>query len=65
MKATKAVAKKAQKKISEASVTDAMLYQMSYEALLEAGDEWVQFIPVIWREWNDVRISSEFSLQLL
>ena len=39
MKATKAVAKKAQKKISEASVTDAMLYQLSYEALLEAGDE--------------------------
>ena len=26
------------------------LYQLSYEASLEAGQEWVQFIPVIWRE---------------
>ena len=25
-----------------------------YEALLEGGQEWVQFVPVIWREWNDV-----------
>ena len=26
-----------------------------YEALLEAGQEGVQFIPVIWREWDDVQ----------
>ena len=29
-----------------------MLYQLSYEASLEAGQERVQFIPVIWREWD-------------
>ena len=41
--------------------TRAVLYQLSYmyEALLEAGQERVQFIPVIWREWND-RICVEF-----
>ena len=32
--------------------TGAMLYQLSYEASLEAGQVWVQFIPVIWRECN-------------
>ena len=33
-----------------------MLYQLSYEALLEAGQDLVrvQFIAVIWREWSDV-----------
>ena len=34
--------------------TGVMLYQLSYEASLEAGQEGVQFIPVIWREWHDV-----------
>ena len=36
--------------------TGAMLYQLScmYEALLGVGQEWVQFITVIWREWQDV-----------
>ena len=58
--ATKAVAKKAQKKIwgfkrvqtHDLRDTDAMLYQLSFEASLEAGQEWVQFIPIIWREWD-------------
>ena len=31
-----------------------MLYQLSYEASLEAGQVRVQFIPVIGREWHDV-----------
>ena len=30
-----------------------MLYQLSYETLLEADQEQVQFIPVIWRERDD------------
>ena len=30
--------------------TGAMLYQLSYEASLEADQD----LPVIWREWNDV-----------
>ena len=34
--------------------TSAMLYQLDYAALLEAGQVWVQFIPLIWREWHDV-----------
>ena len=34
--------------------TSVMLYQLSYEALMEPGQEQVQFIPVIWREWCDV-----------
>ena len=34
--------------------TGAMLYRPSYEALLEAGQVWVLFIPVIWREWGVV-----------
>ena len=54
--ATKAVGKKAQKKVwgfngirtHELRDTGAMLYQLSYEA----GQVWVQFIPVIWREWD-------------
>ena len=33
-----------------------MLYQLSYEALLEIGQVWVQFIPVIWREWRDAYV---------
>ena len=33
-----------------------MLYQLSYEASLEAGQEQVQFIPVIWREWDDLHM---------
>ena len=36
--------------------TSAMLYQLSYETLLEAGQERVQFPPVIWREWDDVHM---------
>ena len=62
-KATYAVAKKAQKKIwgfngtrtHDLHDTGALLYQLSYmyEAL-EAGQEQVQFIPVLWREWNDM-----------
>ena len=36
--------------------TGAMLYQLSYEALPEAGQEQVQFVPVIWREWEDVHM---------
>ena len=32
----------------------AMLYWLSYEASLEAGQVLVQFIPIIWREWHDV-----------
>ena len=27
-----------------------MLYQQSYEASLEAGQVWVQLIPIMWRE---------------
>ena len=34
--------------------TDAMLYQLSYEASLEAVQVRVQIIPIIWREWHDV-----------
>ena len=60
--ATKSVGQKAQKKIwgfkgiqtHDLCDTGAMLYRLSYEALLGVGQEWVQFIPVIWREWNDV-----------
>ena len=36
-----------------------MLYQLSFEVLLRAGQEWVQLIysiPVIWREWDNVYI---------
>ena len=59
---TKAVAKKAKNKFwgsngiqtHDRFITRAMLYQLSYEALLEAGQEWVQYIPVIWREWHYV-----------
>ena len=36
--------------------TGAMLYQLSYEALLEACQERVQFISVIWREGGDVHL---------
>ena len=36
--------------------TGAMLYQLSYEALPEARQEQVQFVPVIWREWEDVHM---------
>ena len=36
--------------------TGVMLYQLSYEASLEAGQVPVQFIPVIWRVWHDVYI---------
>ena len=36
--------------------TSAMFYQLSYEASLVAGQERVQFIPFIWREWNDVHM---------
>ena len=49
--ATKAIAKKAQKKfwgfkgIGTHDLRD---------TVLGVGQEWVQFIPVIWREWNDV-----------
>ena len=34
--------------------TGAKLYQLSYEASPEAGQVWVRFIPVIWREWHEV-----------
>ena len=33
-----------------------MLYQLSYEASLEARQVWVQFIPVIWRQWQNVYV---------
>ena len=36
--------------------TGAMLYRLIYEALLETGQEQVQLIPVIWREWDNVRM---------
>ena len=36
--------------------TGAMLYQLSCKALLEAGQERVQFIPIIWREWDDLHM---------
>ena len=57
---TKAVAKKAQKKFwgfngirtHDICDTSAMLYRLSYEALLEAGQVRVQFIPAIRREWD-------------
>ena len=60
--ATEAVANKAQKQFWGSNGirthalrdTGAMLYQLSYEASLEAGQVRVQFIPVIWREWHDV-----------
>ena len=32
--------------------TSAMLHQLSYKALLEAGQERVQFIPFIWTQWD-------------
>ena len=32
--------------------TGAMLYRLSYEASLQAGQVRVQFIPIIWREWH-------------
>ena len=38
--------------------TGVMLYQLSYEALLEAGQERVQFIPILWREWDDVYLGN-------
>ena len=58
--ATKAVAKKTQKKFwgfngiqtHNLHDTGAMLYRLSYEALLEAGQVRVQFIPAIRREWD-------------
>ena len=64
--ATKAVVKKPRKNIwgfnriltHDLHDTGAMLYQLSYEALLKAGQEPVQFIPVIWREWQDVYMIS-------
>ena len=57
-----AVTKKAQKKFwgfngiwtHDLRDTGAMLYRLSYEASLEAGQVRVQFIPVIWREWGNV-----------
>ena len=60
--ATKAVANKALKKFwgfngirtHDLRDTGAMLYQLSYEASLEAGQVQVQFISVVWREWHDV-----------
>ena len=60
--ATKAVTNKAPQKIwgsngirtHDFRNTRAMLYQLSSEALLEAGQVQIQFIPVIWREWHDV-----------
>ena len=61
---TYAVTNKAQKKNSEASMgfkhmTSAilvriLLYWLSYEASQEAGQVWVLFTPVIWREWCEV-----------
>ena len=36
------------------AITGAMLYQLSYMKL-EAGQVWVQFIPIIRREWYDVK----------
>ena len=32
--------------------TDVMLFQLSYEASLKAGQVQVQLIPIIWREWH-------------
>ena len=60
----KAVVKKAKKKIwgfngiwtYDFRDTGAMLYQLSYEALLETGQEQVQLIPVIWKEWDRVHV---------
>ena len=34
--------------------TDVRLYRLSYEASPKAGQVQVQFIPVIWREWDYV-----------
>ena len=61
-KVTKAVTNKAQKKfwgsngIRTHDLRDAgaMLYRLGYEASIEAGQELVKFIPVIWREWHGV-----------
>ena len=55
---TLAITNKAQKKFwgsngiltHDLRNTGVMLYQLSYEASLEAGQVWVQFMPVIWRE---------------
>ena len=38
--------------------TDAMLSQLSYEALLEAGQEQVQFVTVIWRAFFVTLVAS-------
>ena len=62
--ATKAVAKKVQENIRGFNGiwthylrdTGAMLYQLSSEASLEAGQEQIQVIPVMWREWGVVCI---------
>ena len=59
---TKAVTNKAQKtfwgsigiQTHELRDIGLMLYQLSYEASLKAGQERVQLIPVIWTEWHDV-----------
>ena len=61
---TYAVTNKAQKKNSEASMgfkhmtstilVRILLYWLSYEASQEAGQVWVLFTPVIWREWCEV-----------
>ena len=60
--ATKAAAKKAQKKGSKGIRThdlcdnSVMLYQLSYEASLEAGQERVQFIPNLLYEESEMCI---------
>ena len=61
MKVILAVTNKAQKKfwgskgIRTHDIRDigAMLYQLSYEDSLEAGQVQVQFIPVLWLEVNE------------
>ena len=56
------IAKKAQKNTWDSNEigtndphdTGLMLYQLSYETSLEAvGQERVQFVLVVWREWNE------------
>ena len=57
--ATKVVAKKAQEKFwgfngiqtHDRHDTGAVFYQLSYEASLEAGQEWVQLIPIYTKNW--------------
>ena len=39
-----------------------MLYLLSYKALLGGSQEQVQFIPVIWDEWDNVHYDKDHTV---